>query len=59
MNTHEVITLCALASSISYLGGRADERTRPNQEETLGIAFAILLASIVSTAVAITIRVVQ
>jgi len=59
MNTHEIITLCAIVASTSYLVGRADEKMNPNSEVTLGFSFIVLLSSIVSTAVAITVRVLR
>lgn len=57
MNAHEIITLVCLVAPIAYVIGRFDEHRNP-ADNTIQLTAVIFVAAVVSTAVAITLRIV-
>lgn len=57
MNTHEIITLVAIASCASFYWGTHVEGTM-NADEAKGFMAVVLGAAVISATIAITIRVV-
>lgn len=57
MNIHEILTLLGLFLPLAYVLGRFDEKYNP-EAATMAVALIVFALTVISSAVAITLRIV-